>query len=216
MKFSDQLWQSTASIYQAILAHPFNTELAAGTLAREKFKYYVQQDELYINAYARALSLLAAKAPNSDMAADLLSYAKDGVAIEKILHDHFFDKFDITPTTEQQPACFAYSNFLLATTAIDPFEIGLAALLPCFWIYREVGYFIAKNAGTPNPFQLWIDIYTDEEYHNVVERVIDMIDTVAEKASSGVRDTMKTVFLHSTRLELNFWHAAYQLEKWTQ
>jgi thiaminase/transcriptional activator TenA len=216
MKFSDQLWQSTASIYQAILAHPFNTELAAGTLALDKFKYYIQQDELYINAYARALAILSAKAPDSEMATDLLTYARDGVEIEKILHDQFFQKFDISPTNEQQPACFAYSNFLLATTAIEPFESGLAALLPCFWIYREVGYFIAKNAVSPNPFQAWIDTYTDKDYHNVVDRVIDMTDQVAETASEVITQKMRKVFIQSTRLELNFWHAAYTLEKWTQ
>ena len=95
MRFSDILWQSTESIYKSILTHPFNTELAAGTLTPNKFEYYVQQDGLYIKAYARALALLAAKAPSSEMANELLSYAKDGILIEHMLHDHFFKTFHI-------------------------------------------------------------------------------------------------------------------------
>ena len=216
MKFSGQLWQSTESIYKRIIAHPFNTELAAGTLALNKFKYYVQQDELYIKAYARALALLAAKTPDADMANDLLTYAKDGVMVERILHDHFFAQFAITPTDEQQPACLLYTNFLLATTALEPFEIGLAALLPCFWVYREVGHFIAKSATTNNPYQLWIDTYTDEEYDKVVDRIIEMTDRVAQSASVKTREKMATVFLNSTRLEYNFWDAAVNLEKWPE
>lgn len=216
MRFSDTLWQSTEPIYKSILEHPFNTELAAGTLTPDKFAYYVQQDELYIKAYARALTLLAAKAPSSEMANELLSYSKDGILIEHMLHDHFFKTFHIEQTAEPQPACFSYSNFLLATTAVEPFDIGLAALLPCFWIYRQVGHFIAKTSVADNPYQLWIDTYTDIEYDKVVDRVIDMTNAVADKASDSIKAKMATVFVYSTRLEYNFWDAAYHLDTWHQ
>ena len=59
MTFTQELWQSTRHLYDAILAHPFNTELAAGTLNSDRFTYYVQQDELYIKVYARALAQVA-------------------------------------------------------------------------------------------------------------------------------------------------------------
>ncbi len=214
MTFSDSLWQSTGSIYDAILRHPFNGELAAGVLPENKFEYYIQQDELYIKAYARALALLAAKAPSSDITNDLLSYAQDGILIERQLHDYFFEKFGITPTETTQPACFAYSNFLLATTSIEPFECGLAALLPCFWIYREVGHVIAQNSIPDNPYQLWIDTYTDADYDRVVDRVIEITNDVTSHSSERTLDKMRNLFIHSTRMEYQFWNAAYTLEKW--
>ena len=46
MAFTEKLWQSTEHIYDKILAHPFNTELAAGTLSSDRFTYYAQQDDL--------------------------------------------------------------------------------------------------------------------------------------------------------------------------
>ena len=212
--FTKQLWQSTRDIYKAIIAHPFNTELAQGTLAIEKFQYYVQQDELYIQAYAHALNILSVKAPASAISNDLLSYANDGILVEKALHDHFFLKFKISPAPEAQPACFSYINFLLATTALQPFEIGVSALLPCFWIYREVGVHISRKASPNNPFQPWIDTYIDDDYSRDVDRMIEITDKTAAAASGEVKLHMQRVFAESVRLEFVFWDAAYRLEKW--
>lgn len=37
MKFSEQLWQATVPVYQRIIEHPFNAELAEGTLDEKRF-----------------------------------------------------------------------------------------------------------------------------------------------------------------------------------
>lgn len=214
MTFTKQLWQSVSQLYHAIQSHPFNRELAAGILPLDKFRYYVQQDELYIKAYARALALLAAKAPDSAARHVLLSYAKDGLLIEQQLHDYFFRQYDIESAVEQEPACFAYTHFLLAVSAIEPFEAGLAALLPCFWIYREVGYNIANTSVTNNPYQLWIDTYTDAEYDKIVDRMLDLTEHAAQQTSATKRWHMAETFFQSTRLEWMFWDAAYRQEKW--
>ncbi|MBN1561299.1 thiaminase II [candidate division KSB1 bacterium] len=214
MTFADQLLQSIETIYQRILSHPFNMELAAGTLSLDKFAYYMQQDELYIRDYTRALALLAAKSPSLDIANDLLSYARDGVTIERNLHDHFFIIFRIESASEQQPACFAYANFLLATAALQPFEIGIAAILPCFWIYRELGESIAHKANDDNPYQLWIDTYADETYSGIVDRMIEITEQISRRASETTKSKMRRAFIHSTHLEYLFCDAAYRQEKW--
>lgn len=212
--FTEQLWKSAEPIYQAILEHPFNRELADGSLASNRFHYYVQQDALYLQDYTRALTLLAAKAPAVQVRHDLISYAQDGIQIEQQLHEHFMQKFNIKSVKEQQPACFNYCNFLLASTALEPFEIGLAAILPCFWIYRDVGRTIAKTAANTNPFHAWIDTYTDAEYDKVVNRMIALTDEAADQTTKAVRMKMKEAFVRSTQLEWSFWDAAYKLQKW--
>ena len=212
--FTQQLWYKIESIYHRILAHPFNVELAAGTLSPDKFQYYVQQDELYIQSYARALAMLAVKSPTSDISENLLRYAKDGISIERALHDHYFKKFNIKPAREVQPACLAYTNFLLSSTVLEPFEVGIAALLPCFWIYRQVGFDIAQKADKSNPYYLWIETYIDQEYDSIVNRMIEITESVARAASVTIKAKMHRAFLYSTRLEWIFWDAAYRLEQW--
>jgi len=65
MRFSEEAWQRTAALRAAIHRLPFNTELAAGTLAPERFRFYILQDAIYLGEYARVLALAAAKAPDA-------------------------------------------------------------------------------------------------------------------------------------------------------
>ena len=58
-QFSEAAWQRTARLRQAIDELPFNTELAAGKLSRERFQGYIIQDALYLAQYARILLLAA-------------------------------------------------------------------------------------------------------------------------------------------------------------
>ena len=63
MSFTAALWTAMTPIYGAILRHPFLAGLTDGSLPRERFRFYVVQDALYLREFARALSLAAARAP---------------------------------------------------------------------------------------------------------------------------------------------------------
>jgi len=59
--FSDEAWQRTMRLRGAIHGLPFNTELAAGSLARDRFQAYIIQDSLYLGRFSRALAIAAAR-----------------------------------------------------------------------------------------------------------------------------------------------------------
>jgi thiaminase/transcriptional activator TenA len=90
----------------------------------------------------------------------------------------------------------------------------LAALLPCFWIYAEVGRDIHGRAAVGNPYQAWIDTYAGEEFHDAVRAVIAATDAAAEGASTGLVARMHEAFATAARLEWMFWDSAYRLERW--
>src|SRR5262249_31644786 len=77
------------------------------------------------------------------------------------------------------PACHHYVSYLLATAYGEPYEVLLGALLPCFWIYAEVGRDIHARAGAANPYRAWIDTYAGEEFHAAVRAVIAATDEAA-------------------------------------
>src|SRR5687768_2469076 len=56
-RFSEEAWARTAALRGAIHRLKFNTELAAGTLAPERFRFYILQDAIYLGEYARVLAL---------------------------------------------------------------------------------------------------------------------------------------------------------------
>jgi thiaminase/transcriptional activator TenA len=197
---------------------PFNAELAAGTLSEERFRHYMIQDAHYLEGFARALSLVSAKGWNADHVVHFARAAETAIVVERSLHADYFTQFGVSPAAfaaaEPSPVCDHYVSFLLRTTALDPLEVGLAALLPCFWIYREVGRHILAQAASPNPYRAWIDTYAGEEFERAVDAVIAVTDTVAQEASPRTREAMHRAFTRATRLEWMFWDSAWRLATW--
>jgi thiaminase (transcriptional activator TenA) len=216
--FSRQAWERNAPLYEAIRTMPFNAELAAGTLSAARFKHYITQDAHYLIGFGRALTLAAAKAPHPDRIVQFAKSAEGAIVVERALHGSFFaqyaitaDVFDATPLS---PACHHYVSYLLAAAYGEPYEVLLGALLPCFWIYAEVGRDIHARAASPNPYQAWIDTYAGEEFHAAVQRVIEAADEVAATASPPLRERMHAAFTRATQLEWMFWDSAYRMETW--
>jgi thiaminase/transcriptional activator TenA len=214
MTFTNSLWKGIGGIYQAIVDHPFNRELARGTLALERFKFYVQQDALYLVDFARALAMVGTRARVPARFLDFLDFAREGLVVERALHEEYFRRFDIPSDAEQAPGCFAYTNYLIATAAGRSFEEAVAALLPCFWIYREVGMHIVGRSAPQNPYQLWIDTYAGEEFAAAVRRAIEITEEVAAETTDRKRRRMTEAFVLSSRLEWIFWDGAYRMESW--
>ena len=96
-------------------------------------------------------------------------------------------------------------SYLLATAYAEPYEVVLGALLPCFWIYAEVGRDIHARAAPSNPYQAWIDTYAGEEFHVAVRAVIEATNEAAAAASANMRDRMHAAFTRATQLEWLFW-----------
>ena len=216
--FSTTAWQNNLTLYEKILAMPFNAELAAGTLSLDRFRHYIIQDAHYLEGFARALSLASAKADTADQIVQFAAAAQTAIMVERALHADYFRKFGITDddfsAAQPTPVCDHYVSYLLRVAAMEAFPVVLAALLPCFWIYLEVGKDIHARAANPNPYQAWIDTYAGEEFAAAVQAVIATTDRVASQASSDTHATMHAAFTRATQLEWMFWDSAYELATW--
>jgi thiaminase/transcriptional activator TenA len=214
--YSEQLWQAAQPVYEAVLDHPFLVGLADGTLPRPAFRHFVVQDSHYLRDYARALALCAAKAPDE---ADLRAFAGDAVAAveaEQSMHAEFMTELgDADPATaEVMPTTRAYTSYLIATVYGGSFLDGLAAVLPCYWIYARVGEALL-TASSPDPlYARWITTYGDESFQAVVRRVVALTDRVATQAAQSERRRAADHFLTTSRYEWMFWDAAWRRERW--
>ncbi len=219
MKLTDSFWHEIAPIYDSITTHPFNQELMNGTLSRERFEFYIKQDALYLMDFAKALSLLAARSDGATRIIDFIKFAEGAIVAERGLHEFYLDFYGTTLNVGYAPACFTYTNYMLATASLRSYEEGVAALLPCFWIYREVGNFIFSKSSTlpsynKNPYKKWIEMYSSPEFSAVVDKMIEITDEVGDSATASIRKKMTEAFVNSSRLEWLFWESAYRLESW--
>ena len=212
------MWTDIRPIRERTAAHPFLKGLADGTLPRSRFQFYLIQDSHYLTAFARALGVLAAKAPRDEWAVTLHEHAADALRTERQLHESVLGGFGVTPRAVAEaamaPTNYAYTNHLLATAYRGSFAEGLAAMLPCYWIYWETGKQL-KKAGSPNPeYRRWIDQYSAEEYGKAVEQVLDMMNAEAAGMDARARAAAKALFRTSARYEWMFWDMAWREEKW--
>jgi len=219
MTFSADTWAANAALYETIRTMPFNEALAAGTLEEEGFKHYMVQDAHYLVAFGRALAVAAAKADDPDGVVQFSEAAKVAIIVERALHGGFFQQFGITPeafaAAPLSPACHHYSSYLLATAWSESYPVMLAALLPCFWIYQEVGSAIrAEQDGRDNPFAAWIDTYADEAFARTVAACRAEVDRAAERADGATRDRMTAAFVRACEYEWLFWDSAHQQRGW--
>ncbi|MEM8948409.1 MAG: thiaminase II [Pseudomonadota bacterium] len=218
MSFSEDAWTRIASIYQQILEMPFNQELAGGTLSRDRFIHYMLQDAHYLIHFGKALAVTGARAPDPDAMIQFTHSAESCVVVERALHEGFFKAYDINvedaAATKPSPTCSHYINYLLATAHNAPYEVSVAALLPCFWIYGEVGKHLLKIAAADNPYQAWIDTYADEEFEKGIRKVIGIADSTFASTTPVIREQMFEAFERASILEWMFWDSAYRLETW--
>jgi thiaminase/transcriptional activator TenA len=218
MTFTEGLWAGSADIFAAILAHPFITGLTDGTLPEAAFAHFVLQDGLYLRDYARALAVVASRAPDSATMQMFARHAADAVAAELELHSALLPELGISvaqaQAAEPTPVNLAYTSYLLATVRGGSYAEGVGVVLPCYWIYWEVGKELVRR-GSPDPrFQRWIDTYSAEEFAAVVRDVIAEADRVGAFLSEPERRQVARHYRTTSRYEWMFWDSAYQQESW--
>lgn len=216
--FTQRLWQGIVPVYAAILAHPFLAGLADGTLPRDAFRFYVVQDAHYLRDYARALALLAGRAHEEGASLVLARHAQGAIEVERSLHDSFFRDFGLdagdVAATPLSPTTVAYTSYLLATAHGGSFAEGMAAVLPCYWIYREVGRHLLA-LGSPDPlYRRWIDTYGGEEFDAVVEEALAIAESAGQAAGPEEQARMERHFRTTSRYEWLFWDAGWHRETW--
>lgn len=218
MRFSGHLWSRIEGIYGQILEHPFLRGLTDGSLDREAFRYYVVQDAHYLRDYARALAICAAKAPAEPDILMFSRHAAGAIEVERELHEGFFRDLGVSEddvvATPVAPTCRAYTSYLLATCYGGSFAEGLAAVLPCYWIYAEVGTALLAKGSPDEHYQRWIDTYGGEEFGEIVRAVIALTDRVGEQTSEAERARMVEHFVTTSRYEWLFWDAGWRQETW--
>lgn len=216
--WSARLWQAIEPTFTAILAHPFLSGLADGGLDENAFTHYVAQDVHYLRDYARALAIIAAKATTPAETAMFSRHAAEVFEVELALHNELLPALGLDlqalNATPIAPTTRAYTSYLLATAYSGTFAEGLAAVLPCYWIYARVGSALLERGSTDRRYQRWIDSYGGEEYAATVAEVLDVTDRLGPTLSAEDEAAARAHFAVTAKYEWMFFDAAYRRERW--
>lgn len=209
-RWSDNVWNVIRPIMERIQNLPFLQEMAAGTLPYEKFLRYLYQDDLYLINYCDEMSRLADMLPDSVMKELFRQFAKEGMEAEHIMHEQMIgDK--AAENIRPMPGTTAYINHTRQYFEPEDLSMAMAAMLPCMWVYSEIGKYIIsiEKDGDKNPYHEWISCYASDMMENGVRNALNLINEMAEKESPQRRAAMREAFVISTEMELRFWEQCY-------
>jgi len=198
----------TAPVLRKIMALPFIQGLADGTLPAGQFIDYIQQDALYLIDYAQALRWLAAQAPDAAIAQVLIGYADGALAVEEALHSQYLSIQKSQMVRQKTSVCAAYTSFLLTSCQENGYAPGLAAILPCFKLYTDVGHAVHAQAAVPgadHPYRAWIDTYASPVFDALTAQACSLADDAYLAANDATRQGMLANYKIAAMHELAFW-----------
>lgn len=209
-QFAAVLRQDAGPDLDDIYGLDFIRGLADGSLTEQHFAYYLAQDAIYLNGYSRVLSRAAAIAPTE---AEQLFWARSAqqcLEVESELHRTWLSTRNVDAGLG--PVTKSYVDHLLASSVSGSYGVLVAAVLPCFWLYAEVGAtlhgeFLAAGSPTGHPYADWLRTYADEEFAAATREAVRITDVAARTASETERHAMRVAFRQSCRYEVDFFDA---------
>lgn len=219
MDFCEKARWETDYYWEASFVHPFVQGIADGTLALEKFKYYMMQDAYYLKHYTKLLAMLAAKATEEEDVAYFLETAGFIREAELELHRTTFKELGVTmeevESFEPAPAAYNYVSHMYQALYNGTIAEAYAAILPCPWLYQEIGARLREANPNVLLYQQWLDLYGSVEMEQTVEKQKAMMNRFAQMPGNNERDLVAH-FKRSCYYEWQFWEMSWTLQDWQQ
>jgi thiaminase/transcriptional activator TenA len=218
-KYSARLKRRANRIWRAIDGHAFLRELHSGTLPMDRFIYFILQDYVYLLDFAQVLCQGGARSPDLETLALFCRHALGTVEVERSFHASFGKSVGLSREqldgVTKGPVTEAYIGHLQSVARSGTLGELVAAVLPCYWIYGEVGRRLYKNRPRkPKIYREWIETYACESFWRPVREQINLMDRLGAAANRGEKNRMSANFILSSRYEFMFWEQAYRMEKW--
>jgi len=211
--FSARLRAQCDRIWAGLHAHPFLGELARGTLPLDRFRFFIEQDLLFLPAFARCMALGAAKSTRQLDGIIRLEIPSNRRLLDQVIK---LGAEDRGGSRGMAPANVAYTSFLLATAAAGgPLEVT-AAILPCSWSYIEIAAGLKDEIADHPVYSDWVAFYLQPEEADLVRNMRETFDDMTRDGavSDDKRRQLAEIFMMSSRLERMFWEMAYTLDQW--
>jgi thiaminase/transcriptional activator TenA len=211
--------EAAESQFRNFLKHSFLIELGSGKLSLAKFRYYIIQDNLFLEDAAVARRLML-KGASRQLRIDLTRLLESMNRFELLSRRKAVSQqLGITTSTMRQahrsPTTLAYTSFLIRAAATASIGESLAAMMACPWTYLELGVKFARSrAMTHQIYGPWLSIYQSQAMNSWLEELKAIIDRVTSSATPRIKRHMIHSFVTGCKFECMFWDMAYRMERW--
>lgn len=217
MGTTQQLLDYAAEVWTAYNEHPFVLGIQNGTLEREKFRFYMIQDYLYLGDYAKIFALGVAKATSLSNAM-LFSRYISVMNGELNVHSNYMARLGITQedidSAKRSLDSLSYTSYMLRV-AYEETEVEIvAAILACAYSYEVIAKKMVENnpAAVDDEFYgSWISGYVSEEYSEENRVLIELLDDMTKSYTPAQIEHLKEIFLACSRYEMAFWDLSWNM-----
>lgn len=218
-RFTNELHELAAPVWQAQHDHPFVRGIGDGTVDRQQFEYWVRQDYVYLIEYARLFAIAVSRAPDLDTMTRFAELTQVLLSTEMSLHRSYAARFGISEAELEaevkSPTTQAYTDFLLRTATLGDFPELVAALLPCMWGFSELGLAMKARGVPAEPLCAeWVEMYSSAEFEDIAAWCRGLLDDLADGLPEANLQRLRDAFITSSRYELRFWEMALTREGW--
>ncbi len=207
------LREGSSEIWDRIFAHPFLTEVEAGTLPDDKLLYYFIQNVYYIESAVRFSAEASARTDEDDTRELCFGLFEFGRAELERQRDYVRELAGGEPNWEPAPTSYAYTRHLLTLAAYGGADDLIVGLMPCEWTYDEFGHRLAPIVKHPIHRQ-WLETFASGEHAELSVRYQEVVNNIVERAWPERRHELNQIFQTSSRYEWMFWEMAYAKEWW--
>lgn len=220
MRTTQRLLSAVKEIWDAYSEHPFVRGIQEGTLDQRKFRYYILQDYLYLEEYARVFALGIAKAKSPETISLFSQYVTLLTEGEMDIHRGYMGRFAVSrEELEATPRALdnlSYTSYMLRVAYEEGEAEILTAILSCAYSYEVIARRMAEDrpASLDHPlYGDWVRGYTDEHYSQANVRLLEMTDRLTQHYTEAQLRHLTDIFVACSRYELAFWELAWNMSK---
>lgn len=203
--WSECIFQKCKPQFELMLNSRLIKGLVNGELSDSSFKHFLEQDTIYLHAYANNLLHIAKMIPTKEHKEMFLQLSREGILAEKEIEEKYAKRIGgLSPYIIPSKTTIEYIELETNIIQQNNAATSLAVILPCFKYYNDLGKYMIKNASHPNKYEEWITTYTSSTMDRVVESIIQLANHVAEESSSETREEMDVCFYHAAIGETKF------------
>ncbi len=212
MKIYD-LIQQYSNLCSKIYVHPFNQALYNGALAKPVFRLFLEQDLLYLRDFDRALKLVEQRLDKEMHAPHFRSFSENTILFEREIQLKYLKELpdasffnENRRAVQKIPIISQYTEHLLDSASKASIAEAVVSLVPCFWVYKELGEQMNKASSNPDhPYREWISSYSDEQFKASTTTIISIADELIKDIEcSHQQKKIEESFMKSLDCEYRF------------
>ncbi len=215
MKTTERLLAAAKDIWDAYNTHPFVLGIQEGTLPREKFRFYIIQDCLYLKEYAKTFAIGVAKAKSLETANLFAKYipVMNG---ELNVHKGYLaelgvsqEELDNTPRSLDN---LSYTSYMLRVAYEEGEAEILVAILSCAYSYEVIARRMVENRPScvdDGLYGGWIRGYASEAYSKDNVILLEELDRLTMDYTEEQIRHLCDIFVACSRYEMAFWELSW-------